>query len=122
MNPNLNSPTSCYANNSLVSLTSTTETLIASNAASSGKLFLFDSVEAANVSAAGCDITITVYNAATNTGTAFRIAYTITINAKAALLAVSKNYGLTLKEGQSLYCTASVANALTVTAFWKEFA
>jgi len=121
-NPNLNSPSSCYANSTIVALTSTTETQIAVNAASSGKVFIFDSVQCANVSATGADFTLTIYNATTNTGTAGRIAYAVTVNSKAALLAVTKNLGLALREGQSLYATGSVASSLTVTAFWKEFA
>lgn len=121
-NPNINVPASCYANNALLSLTSTTETLLIANAAASGKVFLFDSILVANTSASNADITITMYASATNTGTAYRIANTITVPAKSTLVVVSKSNGLNLKEAQSLYATASVANALAVTAFWKEFA
>jgi hypothetical protein len=121
-NPNINTPTSCYANNSLVSLTATTETLLIANAASTNKVFLFDSILVANTSAAGADITISQYAAATNTGTAYRIANTITVPAKSTLVIVSKTAGVSLKEAQSLYCTASVASALHVVAYWKEFA
>lgn len=120
-NPNLNTPSYCYANNALVSLTTTTETAIVSNAASSGKVFLFDSVVVSNTSAASADVTVTIYAAATNTGTAYKIASTITVPAKSTLVVVSKTTGLNLKESQSLYATASVASALTVTAFYKEF-
>jgi hypothetical protein len=120
-NPNINSPSFCYANNALVSLGNTTETQIATNAASSSTVFLFDSVVVANTSAAAADITITQYAAATNTGTAFRVANTITVPAKATLVVVSKTNGLSLKEAQSLYATASVSSALVVTAYWKEF-
>jgi hypothetical protein len=120
-NPNLGTTTSTYANNSLVSLTATTDTLLASNAASSGKVFLVDSIIVSNTSAAGADITVTMYAAATNTGTAYRIANTITVPAKSTLVVVAKSNGVSIKEAQSIYATASVASALAVTTFWKEF-
>ena len=120
-NPNINTPSTCYANNALVALSTTTETALASNAASSGLVLLFDSILVANTSAASADITITQYAAATNTGTAYRIASTITVPAKSTLVVVAKTSGLNLKEAQSLYATASVASALNVVAYWKEF-
>jgi len=121
-NPNINAPSSCFANNALLSLGTSTDTLIIANAASSSKVFLFDSILVANTSAANADITITIYAAATNTGTAYRIANTITVPAKSTLVVISKSNGVNLKEAQSIYATASVAGALAVTAFWKEFA
>jgi hypothetical protein len=121
-NPNINTPASCFANNALLALTATTETQLIANAASSSKVFLFDSILVANTSAASADITISHYAAATNTGTAYRIANTITVPAKSTLVVVGKTAGVSLKEAQSLYATASVANALHVVAYWKEFA
>jgi hypothetical protein len=121
-NPNINTPTSCFANNALLALTATTETLLIANAASSNKVLLFDSILVANTSASNADITISQYANATNTGTAFRIANTITVPAKSTLVVVSKTNGVNLREAQSLYVTASAANALHVVAYWKEFA
>jgi hypothetical protein len=120
-NPNINTPSFCFANNALVSLSSTSETQIVSNSSSSGAVYLFDSIVAANTSASSVDISITMYAATTNTGTAYRVANTITVPAKSTLVVVSKNVGLNLKESQSLYATASASASLVVTAFWKEF-
>jgi sugar lactone lactonase YvrE len=121
-NPNINTPTSAFANNALLALTATTETLLVANAANSNRVLLFDSILVANTSASNADITISQYANATNTGTAFRIANTITVPAKSTLVVVSKTNGVNLREAQSLYVTASVANALHVVAYWKEFA
>lgn len=121
-NPNLNSPSAVYANNALVDLTSTTETQVISNAASSNKVFIIDSVFAANVDgSSAADVTLTVYNAATNTGTGYPIASTVSVPADATLIPVLKDAGICLKEGQSLYVTASAANDIKVLAFWKEY-
>lgn len=122
-NPNLNSPSSVYVNNALIDLTSTTETLVASNAAASGKAYIIDSIVVSNYDgAAACDCTVTFYNAATNSGTGYTVASTVSVPADSSLVVVDKNHGLCLKEGQSVYVTASAANDLKVVACWKEYA
>ncbi|NDD54152.1 hypothetical protein EBZ39_09795 [bacterium] len=120
-NPNLNSATNVYLNNAFVRLTSTSETQVLSNAASSSKAFLVDSIVASNVDGTNAaDVTINLYAAATNSGTATKVAHVITVPAKATLIVVSKDFGLSLLESQSIYATASASNAIHVTAYWKE--
>jgi hypothetical protein len=121
-NPNLNAPTAVYAANAFVALTTTNPTQLITNAASSGKVLLVDSIFASNVDgAAAADLTITVYNAATNTGTGYRLASTVSVPADSALVPVLKDVGLSVKEGQSVYVTASAANDIEVVAYWKEY-
>lgn len=120
-NPNLNSATNVYANNAQVSLTTTNATQLVSNAASSGKVFLIDSIIVANVDGVNaCDVTVTRFNSATNTGTAFPIAFTIAVPADASLIVVGKDNPISLTENESIYVTASAANDLVVDANWKE--
>ena len=120
-NPNLNSATNVYLNNAQVSLTTTNATQLVSNAASSGKVFLIDSIIVANVEGVNaCDVTVTRFNSATNTGTAFPIASTITVPADASLIVVGKDNSINLTENESIYVTASAANDLVVDANWKE--
>ena len=120
-NPNLNSATNVYVNNAFVRLTSPSETQVVSNASGSGKAYLIDSIVAANVDGTNAaDITISLYAAATNSGTATRTAYTITVPAKATLIVVSKDYAMSVLEAQSIYATASASNAIHVTCYWKE--
>ena len=120
-NPNLASAANVYVANSFVRLTSTTETLIVSNAASSGKAYLIDSIMVANVDGTNAaDITLNLYAAATNTGTATKIVHTITVPADATLIVISKENPISLMEAQSIYATASAADDLHVIASWKE--
>lgn len=120
-NPNIASATSVLAKNNQVAVGTTAATQIVSNAASSGKVFLIDSIIVANVDgAAACDVTITRYTAATNTGTAFPIASTISVPADATLIVVGKDNPINLTEDESIYVTASAANDLVVDANWKE--
>jgi hypothetical protein len=120
-NPNIAAATTVLANNAQVSLTGTTATLLVSNAASSGKIFLIDSIIVANVDGANvCDVTVTRFQSATNTGTAFPIASTISVPADATLIVVGKDNPINLTENESIYVTASAANDLVVDCNWKE--
>jgi hypothetical protein len=120
-NPNIAAATSVIANNAQVSLTGTSATQLITNAASSGKIFLIDSIIVANVDGTNaCDVTVTRFQSATNTGTAFPIASTITVPADASIIIVGKDNPINLTEDESIYVTASAANDLVVDANWKE--
>jgi hypothetical protein len=120
-NPNLASATTVLANNAQLSLTATTATQLITNAASSGKVLLVDSIIVANVDLTNaCDVTVARFQSATNTGTAFAIASTITVPAKASVIIIGKDNAINLTEAESVYVTASAANRLVVDANWKE--
>ena len=120
-NPNLVSGSSIVGKTNLVRLTDTNATQVVSNAASSSKLFLIDSLTVANVDGTNsCDITLNVFAAATNTGTATGLLNTVTVPADATLVAVSKDSPLLLTEDMSVYATASAANDLHVICSYKE--
>lgn len=120
-NPNIATATTVLANNAQISLTGTTATLLVSNANNSGKVFLIDSIIVANVDGTNaCDVTVTRFQSATNTGTAFPIASTIAVPADASIIIVGKDNPINLTENESIYVTASAANDLVVDANWKE--
>lgn len=120
-NPNLGSATNVYANNASLSLGSTTEVQLVSNAASSGKVYLIDGITIANIDTANpVGATVTLYQNATNSGTAYELCSGVAIPAKASLIAIDKGQGLSLLENQSIYVSASVASKLRVNASWKE--
>jgi len=120
-NPNLASAANVYVNNAFVRLDSTTETLVVANAGSSGKAYLIDSIIVSNVDGTNaCDITINLYAAATNTGTATKIVHTVTVPADASLIVAGKDQGLCLTEAESIYAVASAGGDLHVVACWKE--
>ena len=120
-NPNLASATSVLVGNALIRLTSTSATQVVSNAASSGKAYLIDSLIVSNLDGTNAaDITLDLFASATNTGTATKIAHTITVPADATLIVISKENPLSLMEAQSIYATASAAEDLHVVASWKE--
>lgn len=120
-NPNLASASNVYVGNALIRLTSTSATQVVSNAASSGKAYLIDSLVVSNLDGTNAaDITIDLFASATNTGTATKLAHTITVPADATLIVISKENPISLMEAQSIYATASAADDLHVVASWKE--
>ena len=120
-NPNIVSVTAIYGNSSSVSLSTTSATSLASNAASSGKAYKINSIVVANTNGtSAANITINVYSAAALGGTAYPIASTISVPANASLIIVDKTTSFYLLENQSIGATAGTANYLTVTAFWEE--
>jgi len=120
-NPNIKDATTIVANNSLIRLADTIETQLVTNASSSNKVFFIDSIYVANVNGTGAaDITISVYASATNSGTATRLLFTVSVPADATLVPVIKDGTIVLKEDMSIYATAGVGNYLHVITNWKE--
>ena len=120
-NPNIINVTAIYGNSASVSLSTTSATQLASNAASSGKAYKINSIVVSNTNgSSAANITINVYSAASMGGTAFPIASTISVPANATLIVTDKTTSFYLLENQSIGAVAGTANYLTVTASWEE--
>jgi hypothetical protein len=121
-NPNIVNVTTIYGNSSQTALSSTSVFSIASNAASSGKVYKINSIVVANVDGtSAADVTVNIYsNATAGSGTAFAIASTISVPADASLIVTDKTTSFYLLENQSIGAIASAANDLVVTASWEE--
>lgn len=121
-NPNLNALTGVYADSASVKVTTTTLTSLLSNAASSGKVLLVESLIIANVSGSNATfVTVQVWSSATaGSGTGTAICSEYQINAKDVLVAISKETPIKLKEGQSLSITISAASSVDCNLSWTE--
>jgi len=121
-NPNIVNVTTILGNSSQTALSSTSVFSIASNAASSGKVYKINSIVVANVDGtSAADVTVNIYsNATAGSGTAFAIASTISVPADASLIVTDKTTSFYLLENQSIGAIAGVANDLVVTASWEE--
>ena len=120
-NPNLVEAENIKAINAVVRLGDTNANLVVSNAASSGKVYLVDSLVVANVDGTNaCDITLEVFPQDDNNGTQTKLLSTVTVPADATLIAVSKEHPLILNEDMSLYATASAASDLHIIVGYKE--
>lgn len=120
-NPNIVNVTEIYGNNSLVSLTTTSNTQLLSNAAASGKVYKVNSIVVSNVDGANpADITINVYSQDDLGGAAFPIVSTLSVPADSSVIVVDKSTGIYIKEDQSIGATAGTASDLVVVSSWEE--
>jgi len=123
-NPNIVAVTNIVGNTSTNLISTTSDpfaTALASNGASSGKVFKINSIVAANVDgSSACDITIKIFSAAALGGTGTAIASTISVPADATLIITDKTTTFYLLEDRSLGATASAANDVVVTVSWEE--
>ena len=123
-NPNIVNVTTILGNTSSTLISSTADpfaTALASNAASSGKVYKINSIVAANVDgSSACDITIKIFSAAALGGTGTAIASTISVPADATLIITDKTTAFYLLEDRSIGATASAANDVVVTVSWEE--
>ena len=119
-NPNIVNVTSIVGNSLSVAV-GTSATQLASNAASSNKVFKINSIVVANIDGtSAADITVNIYSAAALGGTAIAIASTISIPADASLIVTDKTTTFYLLENQSIGALASASGDLVATISFEE--
>jgi hypothetical protein len=119
--PNIVNVSTITGKTSKVALTSTSQTTLVSNAASSNKVFKINMIQVANVDGSNaCDVTVDVHSAASGGGTAYSLASTISVPADAALVVLDKNTALYLEENTSISATAGTASDLEVLVSYEE--
>jgi len=119
-NPNIINVTSIIGNTLSIAV-GTSATQLASNAASSGKVFKINSILIANVDGtSAADITVSIFSAAALGGSALPIASTISVPADASLIVTDKTTSFYLLENQSIGATAGTASDLVATISFEE--
>ena len=119
--PNIVNVSTITGITSKVALSSTSQTTLVSNAASSGKVFKINMIQVANVDGANaCDVTVDMHSAAAGGGTAYSLVSTISVPADASLVALDKNTAIYLEEDRSITATAGTANDLEVIVSYEE--
>lgn len=119
--PNIVNVTTITGKTAKVALTSTSQTTLVSNAASSNKVFKVNMIQVANVDGSNAAaITIDVHSAASGGGTAYSLVSTISVPADASLVALEKGTSLYLEENTSITATAGTANDLEVLVSYEE--
>ena len=119
--PNVVNVATITAKSATVALSSTAQTTLVSNAASSGKVFKINMIQVANVDGTNAaDVTVDLHSAASGGGTAYSLVSTISVPADASLVALDKNTALYLEEDRSITATAGTANDLEVIVSYEE--
>jgi hypothetical protein len=112
-NPNIVNVSAIYGTTSYAALSTTSATTLLSNAASSGLVYKVDDIVVSNVNGStAATVTVSVNSAASGGGTAYRLAYNISVPAGASLIVTDKSTAFYLMENQSVVITAGTANYL----------
>jgi hypothetical protein len=119
--PNIVNVALINANSNTQILSTTSEIGLLSNPASSGKVYKVNTILVANKSGvSAADASINLYSAAALSGTAFPIAFKISVPSNASLIVSDKSSAFYLEENKSIGVTSGTANALSVLCSWEE--
>ena len=119
--PNIVDVSTIIGKSATIALSTTSQTTLVSNAASSGKVFKINMIQVANVDGTNaCDVTVDVHSAASGGGTAYSIVSTVSVAGDSSLVALDKNTALYLEEDRSITATAGTASDLEVIVSYEE--
>ena len=119
--PNIVNVSSILGKTAVVALSSTSQTTLLSNAASSDNVLKVNMIQVANVDGTNaCDITIDVHSAASGGGTAYSLVSTVSVPADASLIVLDKSTAIYLEENTSITATAGTASDLEVIVSYEQ--
>lgn len=119
--PNIVDVSTITGKSATVALSTTSQTTLVSNAASSGKVFKINMIQVANVDGTNAaDVTVDMHSAAAGGGTAYSLVSTISVPADASLVVVDKGTAIYLEEDRSITATAGTADDLEVIISYEE--
>jgi hypothetical protein len=120
-NPNIaGSSTTIYGNTTYYTPGGTTAVVLLTNAASSNSVAKINQIVASNVTSSAATATVSIYTngavaqgSAPSSGTAYPIAYQISVPPNASLIVVDKTSALYLMENTCISITSGTASAIT---------
>ena len=119
--PNIVNVSTITGKTAKVALTSTSQTTLVSNAASSNQVFKINMIQVANVDGTNaCDVTVDVHSGASGGGTAYSLISTASVAADSSLVVLDKNTAIYLEENTSITATAGTASDLEVLVSYEE--
>jgi len=117
--PNIVNVTSIYGNTSYLVPTTTTATAWTVLTPAVGTVNKINNIVAANVTGTAAVITVSVNSAVSGGGTAYRLAYQITVPANASLIVTDKTTAFYVGEAQSVVVTSGTTNAIEMVASYE---
>lgn len=118
-NPNIVNVTSIFGNTSYLIPATTAATTWTALTPATGTVNKVNNIVAANVTGSAVPVTVSVNSAAGGGGTAYRIAYQISVPANASLIIADKTTSFYVGEGQSVVVTVGTSNAIELTASYE---
>ena len=118
--PNIVNVSTIVGVTTFLSLGSTSPTVLVSNAAGSNYVYKINSIIVANDDGTNsADITVAIHDAAAGSGTAYKIAHTVSVAADSTLIVLDKASSIYLEENRSIVVTASAASDLDVVCSYE---
>jgi hypothetical protein len=118
-NPNILGATTIYGNTVYLIPANTSANNWTALTPAAGTVNKIASIIAANVTANAATVTVSVNSAVSGGGTAYRIAYQISIPAYASLIITDKTTAFYVTETQSVVVTVGTASALELVASYE---
>ena len=118
-NPNIVNVTSIYGNTSYLIPSTTGATTWTALTPATGTVNKVNNIVASNVTGSAVAVTVSINSATGGGGTAYRIAYQISVPANSSLIIVDKTTAIYVGEGQSIVATVGTANAIELTASYE---
>jgi hypothetical protein len=118
-NPNIVNVTSIYGNTSYLIPSTTAATAWTALTPASGTVNKIDNIVASNVTASPVTVTVSINSATGGGGTAYRIAYQISVPANASLIIVDKTTAFYCGESQSIVVTVGTGSAIEMTSSFE---
>jgi hypothetical protein len=118
-NPNIVNVTSIYGSTSYLIPANTSATTWTALTPSSGTVNKINNIVASNVTGSSVAVTVSINSATGGGGTAYRIAYQISIPANASLIVVDKSTSIYVGEGQSIVVTVGTGSAIELTSSFE---
>ena len=118
-NPNIVGVTSIYGNSTSLIPANTAATAWTALTPAVGSVTKVNNIVASNVTASAVSVTVSVNSAAAGGGTAYRIAYQVSVPANASLIVVDKTTSFYVGEAQSVVVTIGTGSALELTAGYE---
>jgi hypothetical protein len=119
-NPNIVNVTSIYGATSYLIPSGTSATTWTALTPATNTVNKIDNIVASNVTGSAAAITVSINSATGGGGTAYRIAYQISVPANASLIIVDKTTALYVGEGQSIVVTSGTSSAIEMTASYES--
>lgn len=118
-NPNIVNVTSIYGNTSYLIPSTTSATTWTALTPATGTVNKIDNIVASNVTASAIAVTVSINSATGGAGTAYRIAYQISVPANSSLIITDKTTAFYVGESQSIVVTVGTGSAIELTASYE---
>jgi hypothetical protein len=118
-NPNIVNVTSIYGDTSYLIPSTTGATTWTALTPAVGTVNKVNNIVASNVTGSAVAVTVSINSATGGGGTAYRIAYQISVPANSSLIIVDKTTAIYVGESQSVVVTVGTSNAIELTASYE---